>query len=86
MITLSDNLTTLETKENYIIVPQTADRDMTIDFFGKHHGAKPTAYGFRYSSGKNTDWLSVTQIRDLIRQHVDSAFSVDSPAYGDAKI
>lgn len=86
MITLSDNLTTLETKDNYIIVPQTTDRDATLELFGKHHGAKPTAYGFRYSSGKNTDWLSVTQIRDLIRQHVDSGFSVDGPAYGGNKV
>lgn len=82
MITLSDNLTTLETQHNYIIVPQTADRDATMDRFGKHHGAKPTGYGFRYSSGKNTDWLSVSQIRHLIQQHVDFSFSVDSPAYG----
>lgn len=86
MITLSDNLTTLETKANYIIVPQTADRDASLERFGKHHGAKPTAYGFRYSSGKNTEWLSVTQIRDLIRQHVDSGFSVDGPAYGGNKV
>jgi len=86
MITLSDNLTTLENNENYIIVPQTSDRDAILQLFGKHHGAKPTAYGFRYSSGKNTDWLNVTQIRDLIRQHVDSGFSVDCPAYGDNKV
>ena len=86
MITLSDNLTTLETKDNYIIVPQTTDRDATLELFGKHHGAKPTAYGFRYSSGKNTDWLSVSQIRHLIRHHVDSGFSVDCPAYGDNKV
>jgi len=86
MITLSDNLTTLETKDNYIIVPQTTDRDATLELYGNHHRAKPTAYGFRYSSGKNTDWLSVSQIRNLIRQHVDSTFSADSPAYGDTKV
>jgi UDP-N-acetylglucosamine 4,6-dehydratase (inverting) len=86
MITLSDNLTTLETKDNYIIVPQTADRDVTFERFGKHHGAKPTPYGFRYSSGKNADWLSVSQIRNLIRQHVDSNFSVNGSAYDSQKM
>jgi UDP-N-acetylglucosamine 4,6-dehydratase (inverting) len=85
MITLSDNLTTLETKDNYIIVPQTTDRDATLELFGKHHGAKPTAYGFRYSSGKNTDWLTVSQIRALIRQHVEPTFCADGPPYGSDK-
>jgi UDP-N-acetylglucosamine 4,6-dehydratase (inverting) len=82
MITLSDNLTTLETGNSYIIVPQTADRDGTVNRFGKHHGAKPTPYGFRYSSGKNSDWLSVSQIRELITKHVDATFSVEASAYG----
>jgi hypothetical protein len=81
MITLSDNLTTLETGNSYIIVPQTADRDETMNRFGQHHGAKPTPYGFRYSSGKNTEWLSVSKIRELITKHVDSHFSVKSSAY-----
>jgi hypothetical protein len=32
--------------------------------------------GFKYNSGTNTDWLSVDQLRDQVRQHVDADFSV----------
>ena len=30
--------------------------------------------GFCYNSGTNPDFLSVEQLRDLIRQHVDPSF------------
>ena len=74
MITFSDSPTTLETGTSYIIVPQTGDRDATMAQFAAHHRAKLTPDGFRYSSGKNTDWLSVTQLRELIRKFVDPSF------------
>jgi hypothetical protein len=32
--------------------------------------------GFRYSSGTNTEWLTVEQLRELIRAHCDPAFEV----------
>jgi hypothetical protein len=44
--------------------------------YAGHHKAKLVENGFRYSSGTNTDWLSVGQLRDLIRRHVDPAFTV----------
>ncbi len=38
------------------------------------HQGKPVPKGFSYNSGKNSDWLTVDQIRSLIRDHVDSSF------------
>lgn len=76
MITFSDSPTTLETGSSYIIVPQTGDREATMVRFADHHRAKPTEEGFRYSSGKNSDWLDVSQIRLLIKSHVDPEFNV----------
>lgn len=74
MITFSDSPSTLETGSSYIIVPQTGDREATMAEFAAHHRAKLTPEGFRYSSGKNSDWLSVTQLRELIQKFVDPNF------------
>ena len=84
MITISDSPCTLETKTDYIIVPQPPEgsQDEVLARYAKHHQATPTAYGFRYSSGKNSDWLSVSQIRALIRQHVDASFDAGTSVYG----
>jgi UDP-N-acetylglucosamine 4,6-dehydratase len=84
MITLSDSPCTLETKTDYIIVPQPPEgsQDEVLARYAKHHQATPTAYGFRYSSGKNSEWLSVSQIRALIRQHVDASFDAGTSVYG----
>jgi len=36
--------------------------------------AKPVPPGFAYESGTNPDFLSVEQIRELIKLHMDPAF------------
>jgi UDP-N-acetylglucosamine 4,6-dehydratase len=41
-----------------------------------HYRAKPVEPGFRYSSGANDKWLTIEEIRALIRQHLDPDFSV----------
>lgn len=74
MITMSDSPTTLETGSSYIIVPQSGDREATLDRYAVHHKARLTSEGFRYSSGKNSDWLTVGQLRTLIQKHVDPGF------------
>jgi UDP-N-acetylglucosamine 4,6-dehydratase/5-epimerase len=35
--------------------------------------------GFVYNSGTNTEWLTIPQIRELIRKHVDLHFSPEVP-------
>jgi hypothetical protein len=49
-------------------------REETIKKFMEFHQARPVPDGFRYSSGTNTEWLDVEQLRALLRQHVDPAF------------
>ena len=39
-----------------------------------HYRAKLVAPGFRYSSGANDKWLTVDEIRALIRQQLDPNF------------
>ena len=37
--------------------------------------AKDVKPGFSYNSGTNEEWLSVEEIRELIKIHVDENFS-----------
>jgi hypothetical protein len=36
---------------------------------------KPLAKGFAYNSGSNPEFLSVEQLRALIREHIDPVFT-----------
>lgn len=78
MITESDSQNTIENDRYYVIVPMLTGRkhQETIEKFAQHHRAKPVQQGFRYSSDKNSDWLSIDQLSDLIRQHVNSNFTI----------
>ncbi|HSD70772.1 MAG TPA: UDP-N-acetylglucosamine 4,6-dehydratase (inverting), partial [Woeseiaceae bacterium] len=80
MITETDALQTIETERRYLILPVLAQRkpDEVLKEFCRHHKGEPVARGFSYSSGDNTEWLSVAQIRELIRRHVDSSFPADA--------
>ena len=78
MITVTDALQTIETEQLYIIVP-TLYQHLVEDGLREycaHHGGVPVGRGFSYHSGRNTEWLTVEQIRALIRQHIDPSFSV----------
>ncbi len=78
MITQSDSPNTLECDGCYVIVPSLMGvrHEASLQKFAVHHNGHMTPEDFRYSSGKNTEWLSVDQIRQLIVQHVDAQFSV----------
>ena len=80
MITETDALQTIETERYYIIVPMLYGHTAAklMERYAAAHGGTPVPAGFSYNSGKNTDWLSVEQIRDLIRQHVDPGFTVEA--------
>ena len=72
MITASDSFSTIDLGDYYAILPsegrvQQLYKDAGIE-------CKPVPKGFSYESGSNPDFLSVEQLRDLIRDHVDSAF------------
>lgn len=80
MITETDALQTLQTDKHYIIVPMLyghAAADL-MKRYAEAHGGTPVPEGFSYNSGKNSEWLSVEQIRTLIQQHCDASFTVDA--------
>ncbi len=77
MITSSDSPNTIEADRYYVIVPSKmgVPFNETMERYQKHYSAKTVPEGFCYSSGDNTDWLTVEQMRDLIVQHCDPDFT-----------
>jgi UDP-N-acetylglucosamine 4,6-dehydratase len=76
MVTHSDSPNTLDCENYYVIAPSLlggSHQDAIAKYAAHHHGVA-TEEDFRYSSGKNTDWLTVEQIRELITRHVDPEF------------
>lgn len=76
MITQSDSPVTIDAQKYYVITPSlfNVSREDILTRYSAHHSGKLVPEGFCYSSGANTDWLTVAQIRDLVRCHVDSSF------------
>ena len=78
MVTASDSENTIVNDRYFVIVPMLHGKNQseTLERFAKHHQAKRVEPNYRYSSGKNDKWLSVDDLRQLIRQHVDPRFDV----------
>jgi len=74
MITETDALNTIEFEKHFVILPST--RLWDVKEFTEHFGGKPCEYGFRYSSGTNAEWLTVKQLRELIKLYVDPDFEI----------
>jgi UDP-N-acetylglucosamine 4,6-dehydratase len=74
MITSSDSFTTYDLGKYYAILPQVPF--WNVQDYIKHFNAKPVAKGFQYNSGENNEWVGVEELRTLIKEHVDSNFSV----------
>lgn len=74
MITESDSFFTIDLKKYFLICPQSPSWPKNEVL--KKHSGKEVASGFKYSSGTNAEFLSVDQIRNLIKQHVDPNFSI----------
>ena len=72
MITSSDSFSTIDIGSYYAILPSDGSVQRRYETAGLP--VRPVDVGFTYNSGSNTDFLSVEQLRDLIRQHVDSSF------------
>jgi FlaA1/EpsC-like NDP-sugar epimerase len=71
MITESDSFNTIEMEKYYIILPSDAETSKYL----KHFNANPVEIGFKYNSGTNEQWLTVEQIRKLIKDFVDPNFT-----------
>ena len=78
MVTETDSYQTIETSNSYIIVPMLSGLSPTalVEKYSAHHEGTRVPDGFRYSSGKNTTWLTVPELRKLIREHCDPSFDL----------
>jgi len=72
MITMMDSLNTLEFEDYFVIMSSTPTWKES-EYLKKFDGKKVN-YGFSYDSGKNEEWLSVEDIRQLIIREVDQLF------------
>jgi UDP-N-acetylglucosamine 4,6-dehydratase/5-epimerase len=72
LITESDSYTTVDTGTYYAILPA-GDHEMAAEH-ARQFGSRNVAPGFSYQSGKNSTFLSVEQLRELIRTNLDPAF------------
>jgi len=72
MITSSDSFTTIDLGNYYAILP--SDGRVQKRYQEAGISSEHVATGFAYNSGSNPEFLSVEQLRALIREHVDPAF------------
>lgn len=72
MITSSDSYNTYDLGRYYTILPSIPHFELA-DFIAAFNAIK-VEEGFTYNSGTNTEWETVTTLRELIKQHVDSNF------------
>ncbi|MCF6296415.1 MAG: UDP-N-acetylglucosamine 4,6-dehydratase (inverting) [Flavobacteriaceae bacterium] len=72
MITVSDAMNTIDIGKYYVILPSGAK----INKYIEHFGGKKVDEGFSYNSGENDEWVSVDEMRDLIKTYVDPNFQV----------
>ncbi|MFZ6664786.1 UDP-N-acetylglucosamine 4,6-dehydratase (inverting) [Peijinzhouia sedimentorum] len=70
MITEADSYTTYDLGKYYSILPQ--QPNFNLEKYISHFEAQSVAEGFNYNSGKNPDFLSVEQIRELIQTDLQS--------------
>lgn len=75
MITSSDSFYTYDLGRYYAILPSTPR--WKIDDFIKHFNAVKVPFGFRYSSGENSEWVGIQELKRLIKEHVDPTFEAD---------
>jgi UDP-N-acetylglucosamine 4,6-dehydratase (inverting) len=74
MITVTDGLNTMEFDDHYVIFP--AMKFYNAKAYKEKHGGKECPDVFSYNSGTNDEWLTVQQLRDLIREHIDPDFRI----------
>lgn len=73
MITAADAFYTLESEHHYIITP--AHAHWNLEAYRKRFHAQPVPAGFSYRSDTNDAWLGVSELRELIKLHLDPTFA-----------
>lgn len=74
MITASDSFNTVDMGRYYAILPSGGAYSIA-DYCAKT-GAKPVESGFSYNSGSNSHFLTVDELRDLIKTETDLSHNV----------
>ncbi len=74
MITETDSLNTYDCGKYYVIVP-TVPNFKEAEWVKKNKAVKVQP-GFKYNSGSNTEWLTVEDLRQQIKLHVDPEFKL----------
>jgi FlaA1/EpsC-like NDP-sugar epimerase len=74
MFTTTDSFNTVDVGKYFVILPTTGEH--SVQHYCEHNGRKLVPPGFAYNSGTNPDFLTVEQLRELIRQNVDPNFKV----------
>ncbi|MEO8762214.1 MAG: UDP-N-acetylglucosamine 4,6-dehydratase (inverting) [Bacteroidia bacterium] len=69
MITESDSYTTYDIGKYYAILPQVPSWE--IEKYAKTFKAKKVKEGFHYTSGQNTEWLGVEELKKMIKPYLD---------------
>ena len=70
MITESDSFNTIEFDKYFAILPSGSNKEK----FKKHYNATDVPIGFKYNSETNSEWVSIEEMRDLIKKYVDPNF------------
>jgi UDP-N-acetylglucosamine 4,6-dehydratase (inverting) len=69
MITTSDSLNTVDLGQYYAILPSAGEHSQEV--YLREREGQLVEPGFAYNSGTNEQFLTVQELRALIRQHVD---------------
>lgn len=74
MISEADSFSTVDLGKFYAILPQYGA--WNVDDYLNHFSAIRVQIGFKYNSGTNSDFLNVSEIRELIKQNIDPTFNI----------
>tara|TARA_B100001057_G_scaffold498678_1_gene606528 strand:- start:11791 stop:12780 length:990 start_codon:yes stop_codon:yes gene_type:complete len=69
MISFHDSINTIETKDRYIILPSFLDKKQKNKYV-KIFNAKPVIKNFRYSSDTNKFFLSISELKRIIKPYI----------------
>lgn len=70
MITESDSYNTIEFEKYYAILPADSKKEKYL----KHYNGVEVPKGFKYNSGTNSEWVTVEEMRELIKTYVKPDF------------
>jgi len=72
MITASDSFNTVDLGPYYAILNTSGGKSANL--YSKMKSVKKVPSGFSYHSGNNPEFLSITEIQNLIKKHLDPSF------------